>query len=427
MKRRIAILLLICLCLGLAACSTKDELVPAASTEPAPAASTEPAQTTAAAPTESALVGDDWRTQRSYTEDIPICDTLTVCLSRLDDDSGYGVYDCMTGERIGTLLVPEGETGFFDSEPMYTDYDGDDSVDIGIVPDSGMVQWYGYNPSLLGTWPEDPAGAFRQIVMPDADFVDTTCFPFEEPDMSWCSEGAWAAYEEIYPKVVELEDFYYDVETYGVDYMEDLLDAFGIIKTLHPETRNYFLLLEDVRENDGVYDFLGMYSQYTCRWDPEESDDKDEIRTAMDAFEQKTEEILAGLNDDMTAYDKYYYLASVISGNASYDYEFVIPADEAPWAGVMGGMFICEGYSEAMEYLCRRANLYCKIVTGSSRGVSHAWNLVKVPSGTYHIDITWADEGGEPGSDGWMQYFMASQDMIELDHEILDGTIATGQ
>lgn len=419
-KKALSLLLALSLCVAMAACGADNT---PAQTQAPPATTELPTQPAQTQPAPSEITGGNWRTQRSYLGDYQICDVLSVCLSRCDDDSGYAVYNSANGERMGTLLVPEGETGFFEDKPFIDDFDGDGYMDIGVSTDSGMAYWYGFDPAMDGSWPDDPCGAFRRLAMPSTD-EDNVCFPFEEPQIE-ATEGAWARYEEIYPKVVALEDFYYDVETYGTDFMEDLLGAFGIIKTIHPETRNYFMLLEDVDEE--TYDFYGMYSSYTCRWDVDESDDKTMIRDGIRAFEKSANDILSGLTDDMSAYEKYYYLASEISRNASYDYEFEIPGDEAPWAGIMGGMFICEGYSEAMEYLCRRANLYCKVVSGSSRGMSHAWNLVKLPGGTYYVDITWADEGGEPGSEGWMRYFLLTQDEILIDHEISDGTVATGQ
>lgn len=251
---------------------------------------------------------------------------------------------------------------------------------------------------------------------------DLSCYPYEEPDLSRYSELALEIADELYPKVVALEDFFYDAATYGYDYMDQMLCAFGIIWDLYPETRNYFIL-EEVFDGD---DFVGLESRYTCRYDPDGSEDKDEIRADIAAFEEAADRILAGLTDDMTARDKYCYLAKVISENADYDYERESGAENAPWAGIMGGKFVCEGYSVAMQYLCRRADLYCKVVEGNSRGESHSWNLVKLPTGTYYVDVTWADGSGEPGDMGWYRYIMLTQDDILFDHEISDGTVATG-
>ena len=49
-------------------------------------------------------IGNDWRTTRSYSDNIVISDELTVCLSVLDDTKGYAVYDSSDGNRIASLI-----------------------------------------------------------------------------------------------------------------------------------------------------------------------------------------------------------------------------------------------------------------------------------------------------------------------------------
>ena len=98
------------------------------------------------------------------------------------------------------------------------------------------------------------------------------------------------------------------------------------------------------------------------------------------------------------------------------------------YGAIEGGMAICQGYATGFEYLCRKANLWCTQVSGSSQGMSHAWNLVKLESGTYHVDVTWADDDQNvPLDAGWQRYFMLAQDEILVDHEIDDDTVATGR
>ena len=271
-------------------------------------------------------------------------------------------------------------------------------------------------------WPEDPTGGFSLYTAARAD-ADLTCYPYETPEVPYMTPLAWEIYEEIWPKVQAVEYFRYDAETWGYDYLDQLLNAFGAIRILHPEAENYFMLRELV-EGDMV---TAMDSDYSCRWDPNRSTDLDKVRAGAEAFEEKVQEILSGITDEMTAYEKYWYLAAVISDNVEYDSTGFTAVESAPWAGVMGGYAICSGYAAAMEYLCSRAGLYCRTVSGSSGGEGHAWNLVKLPEGTYHVDVTWADGNGAPWSADWMRYFMLTQEQIEVDHLIDDGTVATGQ
>ena len=90
---------------------------------------------------EDGTLGADWRTWRSYTADFSIQEGVTVCLSVLDDGSGYAVYDSLSGERVGTL---EGCTVDGSEQILCEDIDGDGVSELGISI-SGETIWYRYN------------------------------------------------------------------------------------------------------------------------------------------------------------------------------------------------------------------------------------------------------------------------------------------
>ena len=441
----IALLLAVCLCLGLTACRSDSEPTsePISERISEPTASavgsagTEQETTAASAPVPTT----DWRTERGVLYEIQINDALTVCLSRLEDDSGFAVYDASDGAQIGTL--PKLTWDFFDTAPFTADYNGDGAVDIGILCGEKVIHWFGFDPALQGSWPDSPTGAFQEL-------VDTTCYPYEAPtryygmELSQFSANEWKLCEELYPKITNLEEFCYDLQTYDREYINEVGVAIHLIAFLHPETRNYLVRYTHEEWSGEQLKTYEIGVRYACLWDPEKSEDKEQIRAGIAAFAQKTEEILAGLHDGMSAYDKYYYLTKTICENADYDYEswqaytggfghsdyFI----GAPWAGVMGGRCVCEGYSEAMHYLCQKANLYCTVeeqswneVEDGSGWEGHMWNLVKLPSGTYHIDATWADNMLWSAEAGGGRYFMATQEQILEDHHPYDGEhVATG-
>ena len=424
MKKIISLLLALVLCLGLAACGGKNAEEPVEPEEPETPSEQEepggPVEPEDPADVPEGPEGEDWRAWRWYSEDMELGDGLTVCLAMLDDGPGYAVYDSSNGERIGSLIPPKSAVAFNAGDICCGDRDGEGLLDIGIVFENGISWWYVLD-SGAAPWPEDPTGGFSLYTAARAG-ADLTCYPYEMPEPPYMTPLAWEIYEEIWPKVEAVEYFYYDAETWGYDYLDQLLNAFGAIQFLHPEAMNYFML----HEVDDGERLQGIESEYTCRWDPKGSTDPEKIRAGIAAFDEKVGEILSGITDDMTAYEKYWYLAAVISNNADYDYDGIASVQAAPWAGVMGGYAICAGYAAAMEYLCRQAGLYCTTVSGTSDGVAHAWNLVKLPEGTYHVDVTWADGSGGLWSTNWMDYFMLTQEQIETDHVIEDGTVATG-
>jgi transglutaminase/protease-like cytokinesis protein 3 len=146
-------------------------------------------------------------------------------------------------------------------------------------------------------------------------------------------------------------------------------------------------------------------------------------------FEAMCERIVQRMPEGLSAYDQYRYLATVISLVTSYDYDGVYGWQVATaYGSIMGGHSICQGYSRGFLLLCKKADLWCKTAEGVA-GVneSHMWNLVKLDSGTYHVDVTWSDTQGLPGSPEWNRYFMLTQDEILLDHVPSDSTFATGE
>lgn len=255
--------------------------------------------------------------------------------------------------------------------------------------------------------------------------IDRTCYPYEEPEMPELTPQQQKIYEDLCEKISNFEPYFYDRKELGYDYMDDLLYVTGLLEEQHLEFRNYYELQE---VTDDQMELLGMKLEYWCRWETENpSHDINDVKAGMEAFNKKTEEILSGLSDDMTAYEKYYYLAAQISINQDYDYLGDASVQAAPWAGIMGGESICAGYSAAMEYLCKKADLYCITISGTIQNEGHAWNLIKLPEGTYHVDVTWADGTGEVGTYGWTRYFALTQEQILIDHTIVDETVATGQ
>ena len=152
-----------------------------------------------------------------------------------------------------------------------------------------------------------------------------------------------------------------------------------------------------------------------------------QIKEEIQIFEEECNLIVSAIPKTLSTYDKYRYLAAVISLRTTYDNDSVGGKPTATiYGAIEGGSSICQGYASGFEYLCRKANLWCTQVSGVSQDTAHAWNLVKLESGTYHIDLTWADaDGNTPLGPAWQSYFMLTQEEILLDHQMDDGTVAT--
>lgn len=252
-------------------------------------------------------------------------------------------------------------------------------------------------------------------------------YPYDESNTAYSelSDEQKALYDEMLPKVRDMEPFEYSAEKFGYDVLDNVLIAASALCKDHREYEIYFDI-EDVVDGDMT---TALRARYFLPSDPNSgSADTEKIKKEVQAFEDNSDLIVAVMPKDFNTYDKYRYLAAVISPITNYDYTLVGGKSAATAYGAIElGMCICQGYSTGFEYLCRKADLWCAQVSGVSQGVSHAWNLVKLERGTYHVDVTWADADDNKLLDaGWQSYFMLTQDEILVDHEIDDGTVATG-
>ena len=74
---------------------------------------------------------------------------------------------------------------------------------------------------------------------------------------------------------------------------------------------------------------------------------------------------------------------------------------------------VCEGYTQAFQYLCELSDfdapLHCWSVDGSANG-AHAWNLVRMGDGqNYVVDVTWTDGGWADEYDGNLAAAISAQ------------------
>ncbi len=139
--------------------------------------------------------------------------------------------------------------------------------------------------------------------------------------------------------------------------------------------------------------------------------------------------IVESMPEGLSAYDQYRYLGYVLSLCAEYDYEVHEDTlNQTPYGALIEGRAICMGYTNTMLWLCEKANLRCSVIRGyaSWNGEEHGWNMAYLEDGSYYVDITWCDQHGEPGSEGWNDYFMVTESRLLEDHGIWTGGPATG-
>ena len=250
-------------------------------------------------------------------------------------------------------------------------------------------------------------------------------YPYEEDPHGYTarfSEDQRGLYDYIVEKGRALEAFHVTKESYGRDPVMDYLTISGPIWQCNPDLDSY-LYLDIVTDREGVI---------ACYFDPDqgaysssaaENNDRDQVRHDILLMNHIAKRIVDKMPEYLSAYDRYYYLAAVLSEHVTYDRE---PKNaHTAYGALVCGRAVCEGYSEAYALLCREADLWCAYRWGYPGGDErHQWNMVKLESGIYNVDVTWCDKV-ECYRPGWYDYFMLSDEEFE-NHGITEGIEGTG-
>ena len=95
--------------------------------------------------------------------------------------------------------------------------------------------------------------------------------------------------------------------------------------------------------------------------------------------------------------------------NVKYDTSFQ-NISHTPEGVMRNGLAVCDGYARTMHLLLSMIGIESKIVTGYAGNEDHAWNLVKMEDGWYHVDVTWDDPVMSNGEDTIQYYYFFKND-----------------
>ena len=125
------------------------------------------------------------------------------------------------------------------------------------------------------------------------------------------------------------------------------------------------------------------------------------------ALTNKINAVLRSFNFTSTTseYEKVKAIYDYITANITYDYckegDPNYLQRGTPYAAMIKGTAICNGYALLFYRMCIEAGLQCRYIHGDTEsGGYHAWNTVKVCEYYYYVDATW-DAGSSPEYYRW--------------------------
>ncbi|MCM3748730.1 hypothetical protein M3223_15365 [Paenibacillus pasadenensis] len=78
---------------------------------------------------------------------------------------------------------------------------------------------------------------------------------------------------------------------------------------------------------------------------------------------------------------------------------------------------VCQGYALLVYRMLNDAGIETRIVEGTVESGDHAWNLVRLGGGWYHLDATWDDPLPDRGNEVSHKYYLLSDSEMAKDHK----------
>ena len=275
-------------------------------------------------------------------------------------------------------------------------------------------------------------------------------FPYETAYETDLTPGEKKIYKLLYKKIKDCKIFKLSTKKYSEF---DLMDASTALLKDYPLLNEYveFGWIMDKTRKYPIYT-VHYYNYYITGNGRHKLKDKEmKTKKQLNMLKKKTNQynkkldryadmIVKGMPSGISTIDKYRYLAACLCCITNYNKASLkikelseshnTTKNKKAWsydAAIMYGVCVCKGYAQTYNYLCKKANLYCIEVDGYVAEGYHAWNLVKLAEGTYHVDVTWMDDN-KLGTHGWYEYFMCTQKEISSTHKKIDnGLRATGK
>ena len=116
--------------------------------------------------------------------------------------------------------------------------------------------------------------------------------------------------------------------------------------------------------------------------------DRDPSTAVMNALSAKAVLLQKSIRKKSSREEIYFMIAKEIATTTKY-----VDSNNAFWEHTVAGPVlshraVCEGIAKMFLFLCQRINVPCAIITGTSNGIPHAWNMIELNGVRKYIDVT---------------------------------------
>lgn len=187
---------------------------------------------------------------------------------------------------------------------------------------------------------------------------------------------------------------------------------------LYTDTFNYYVFSYLLNDHPELFYCGGINTNYLLATNqiislsPVYIYDEETTASIQSSLDYYLNEVLKGVDSDMTDLEKIMVAHDFIIKDCDYDYDRLntdtLVYEDFNLVGVLDGLAVCQGYTQMLKYLLDQMNVESTYVY--SVNMNHIWNAVKIDGKYYHLDATWTDPGDYSIANVNRTYFLKGND-----------------
>lgn len=269
----------------------------------------------------------------------------------------------------------------------------------------------------------------KQQAQPQPPLVKTSHKPVKNGGRFWYDRlgtDEQQLYRRIEQAVLNLDNYIDTTDLYITTTQLERVIQF--CDSDHPEyfwTSKSYQYRYDQNNPDKILMVIMLYTDGTVADEPSKgyelrkTADRNEIYRQRQQFNAEVEAFLATVPVGASDTEKEKLAHDFVVDRVEYDASSVgnlVKGQEhsyTSYGALVGRLAVCEGYSELLQYLANQLGLKCIVVSGTSQGENHQWNILWLEGSPVHVDPTWNDNGvfADMGMRSYLYYNLSDEDI----------------